>query len=456
MKISYCRTLIYSLVTAASAITANAENLSLITGENKALTDSDWNWSDTSMWSPTVSEVAGNDLTIDAITTTQIVSTISDGFTAGDVNVILEQNAPSGSAGGFGHFTLNVDGNVTFDSLTWRTTSPGWWGSYIKIKTGSTLTIRNDLTVGNSASNAYFINFASNNDSNYVGNLLVEGGVNINVTNGVTSHAFWTALNSFTVKGAVSMITQNAGDAGRWRIGNASTTIGGLSGAATSNHQLRIDGDTTVTFTNSGDYSWNGLITDADSGAANSAKFNVVMDASATGRQTITLTGGSINDITLNGGKFVLASANATTGTLHLNGGYFGVADSTTVINSAQWNSGGLLFDMNALENNYKISVAGEFSKIGDGQVEINFDGLDGTDYIGYTFDLISAGSLADFNLGDANADFVAVNLMNALAKFAWNDKTLSVTFEQIPEPATIAALFGAAALLFAIRRKRA
>lgn len=252
------------------------------------------------------------------------------------------------------------------------------------------------------------------------------------------------------------MITQNVGDAGRWRIGNASTTIGGLSGAATSNHQLRIDGDTTVTFTNSGDYSWNGLITDADSGAANSAKFNVVMDASATGRQTITLTGGSINDITLNGGKFVLASANATTGTLHLNGGYFGVADSTTVINSAQWTSGGLLFDMAALENGYKISVAGEFSKIGDGQIGIDFGGLDGTDYIGYTFDLISAGSLADFNLGDANADFVAVNLMNALAKFAWNDKTLSVTFEQIPEPATIAALFGAAALLFAIRRKRA
>ena len=356
---------------AASAIALNAESLSLITGENKELTDSGWDWSDASRWSPSVSDVAGNDLTIDAITTTQIVSTISDGFTAGDVNVILEQNAPPASEGGSGHFTLNVDGNVTFDSLTWRTTSPGWWGSYIKIKNGSTLTIRNDLTVGNSASNAYFINFAPNGDSNYVGNLLVEGGVNINVTNGVTSHTFWTALDSFTVKGAVSMITQNVGDAGRWRIGNASTTIGGLSGAATSNHQLRIDGDTTVTFTNSGDYSWNGLITDVDNGAANSAKFNVVMDASATGKQTITLTGGYINDITLNGGKFVLASANATTGTLYLNGGYFGAANNSTVINSAQWNSGGLLFDMAALKNGYKISIAGEFSKNADGQIEI-------------------------------------------------------------------------------------
>ena len=449
MKISYCRTLIYSLATAASAIAANAENLSLITGENKALTATGWNWSDTSKWSPTVSAVAGNDLTIDAVTTTEITSTISGGFTAGDVNIILNQNAPAGSSGGHGHFFLNIDGNATFDNFTWKTTSAQWWGSYLKIKTGSTLTIRNDLTVGNSASNAYFINFVSNGDSNYIGNLLVEGGVNINVTNGANSHVFWTELNSFTVKGAVSMITQNAGDAGRWRIGNASTTIGGLSGADTSNHQLYIDKDnTSITFTNSGDYSWNGSI--------NSRKFDIAMDDSATGKQTIKLTDGAINNLTLNGGKFVLASAKATTGMLSINGGYFGVADSTTVINSAQWNSGGLLFDMNALENNYKISVAGEFSKIGDGQVEINFDGLDGAEYIGYTFDLISAGSLADFNTGDADADFTAVNLTNALAKFAWNDKTLSVTFEQIPEPATIAALFGAAALFFAIRRKRA
>lgn len=447
MKISYCRTLIYSLATAASAIAANAENLSLITGENKALTATGWNWSETSKWSPTVSEVAGNDLTIDAVTTTEITSTISDGFTAGDVNIILNQNAPSGSSGGHGHFFLNIDGNATFDNFTWKTTSAKWWGSYIKIKTGSTLTIRNDLTLGNSASNAYFISFIPDNDINYKGNLRIDGDINYYANGSNSSNALWTGLNSLTVKGAVSMINQN-GNIGKWEIENNNTTIGGLSGADTSNNKIVLRKDTAITFTNSGDYSWNGSI--------NSRKFDIAMDDSATGKQTIKLTDGAINNLTLNGGKFVLASAKATTGTLYLNGGYFGVADSTTVINSAQWNSGGLLFDMNALENNYKISVAGEFSKIGDGQVEINFDGLDGAEYIGYTFDLISAGSLADFNTGDADADFTAVNLTNALAKFAWNDKTLSVTFEQIPEPATIAALFGAAALFFAIRRKRA
>lgn len=436
------------LLSLAPAAPLPAESLSLKTGENKALTATGWNWSDTSMWSPTVSEVAGNNLSIDAITTTLINSTISDGFTAGDVNVIFNQNGASGNTDGLKHVFIDFDGNVTFNSFTYKTTSAAWWGSYMRIKTGSTLTIRNDLTVGNSGTSAYFISFTNDNNANYMGNLRIDGDLNYYATDSnPDSHVFFTIINSLTVKGAVSMINQNGGR-GRWEIGNNNTTIGGLSGADTSDNKLYLTRDTAITFTNSGDYSWNGSI--------NSRKFDIAMDDSATGKQTIKLTDGAINNLTLNGGKFVLASAKATTGMLSINGGYFGVADSTTVINSAQWNSGGLLFDMNALENNYKISVAGEFSKIGDGQVEINFDGLDGAEYIGYTFDLISAGSLADFNTGDADADFTAVNLTNALAKFAWNDKTLSVTFEQIPEPATIAALFGAAALFFAIRRKRA
>ena len=244
------------------------------------------------------------------------------------------------------------------------------------------------------------------------------------------------------------MINQNGG-IGKWEIENNNTTIGGLSGADTSNNTIFLRKDTAITFTNSGDYSWNGSI--------NSGKlFDIAMDDSATGKQTIKLTDGAINNLTLNGGKFVLASANATTGTLYLNGGYFGAANNSTVINSAQWNSGGLLFDMAAIENGYKISIAGVFSKNADGQIEINFDGLNGAVYIGDTFELISAGSLDGFNLDDANADFAAVNLLNAIAEFSWNDGTLSVTFGQIPEPAAVAMLLGAAVLFFALRRKRA
>lgn len=38
----------------------------------------------------------------------------------------------------------------------------------------------------------------------------------------------------------------------------------------------------------------------------------------------------------------------------------------------------------------------------------MDFDGLNGADYIDYTFELLSAGSLEGFDVDDANANFVA------------------------------------------------
>lgn len=449
---------IYTLAVASMIGTLGAESLSLITGENGEISEK-FDWNDTSKWTPTVSEVAGNDLSLNFSTTKEVTSTINAGFTAGDVVVNVKQNAPAGSDGGHGHFFVNIEGNTTFDSLTYNMTSPAWWGSYIRIKTGSTLTINNDLYAGNSGTNANFINFASNNMADYMGNIYVKGNL-VFTSNayGPQTHALWTQLGDFTVNGAFVMKAANVGDTGRWRISNATTTIGGLSGESTSVHQIRIDNDTSITFTNKSDYSWNGSITDVDGGAANAKKFNIVMDASATGKQTMSITGGSLNDITLNGGKFVLSSTTATTATtgkVSLNGGYFGVGNTSTAINSAEWNSGGLLFDMAAIKNGYKITIENAFTKNGDGLIEIDFDGLNGADYIGDTFDLITAGSLDGFNVDNANTDFVAKNLYGALADFAWDGNSLSVTFTQIPEPAALAAIIGAVALLFALRRKR-
>ena len=85
----------------------------------------------------------------------------------------------------------------------------------------------------------------------------------------------------------------------------------------------------------------------------------------------------------------------------------------------------------------------------------MDFDGLNGADYIDDTFELLSAGSLEGFDVDDANANFVAKNLSGALADFAWDGNNLSVTFTQVPEPAAIAAFFGAAALILALRRRR-
>ena len=293
--------------------------------------------------------------------------------------------------------------------------------------------------------------------ADYMGNIYVKGNL-VFTSNapGPQTHALWTQLGNFTVNGAFVMKAANVGDTGRWRISNATTTIGGLSGESTSVHQIYIDNDTSITFTNKSDYSWNGLITDADSGAANAKKLNIVMDASATGKQTMSITSGSLNDITINGGKFVLSSATATTGKVSLKGGYFGVGNNSTAINSAEWTSGGLLFDMAAIESGYKITIENAFTKNGDGQIEVDFDGLNGAYYIDYdAFKLLSAGSLEGFDVDDANADFVAKNLYGALADFAWDGNSLFVTFTQIPEPAALAAFIGAAALLFALRRKR-
>ena len=110
---------------------------------------------------------------------------------------------------------------------------------------------------------------------------------------------------------------------------------------------------------------------------------------------------------------------------------------------------------MAAIKNGYKITIENAFTKNGDGLIEIDFDGLNGADYIDDTFELLSAGSLEGFDVDDANANFVAKNLSGALADFAWDGNNLSVTFTQVPEPAAIAAFFGAAALILALRRKR-
>ncbi|PWL66834.1 MAG: hypothetical protein DBY30_04785 [Verrucomicrobia bacterium] len=60
----------------------------------------------------------------------------------------------------------------------------------------------------------------------------------------------------------------------------------------------------------------------------------------------------------------------------------------------------------------------------------------------------------AAFDKSDANSDFSAVNLKNALVDFSWDGNTLVATFVAVPEPAAIAAFIGAFALCAAARRR--
>lgn len=140
---------------------------------------------------------------------------------------------------------------------------------------------------------------------------------------------------------------------------------------------------------------------------------------------------------------------------LILDGGYFSMTVGNLSAENIEWHAGGLIFDKTALDNGYKIELSGELFKMGEGPIEIDFDYLNGSEYIGKSYELISSPSGTSTLDSDANVDFIATNLTGALADFSWNDNTLSVTFTNVPEPASIAALFGLAALAFAVRRRK-
>ena len=180
------------------------------------------------------------------------------------------------------------------------------------------------------------------------------------------------------------------------------------------------------------------------------------MDGSGT--QTLSLSGNTagIVGVTIKNGTLYYSNSDSS-GKLVMEGGKFGAVNGSAEFDSAVWSGGKISYANHEAflgGTPEMIIINGEFEKALDGQIAIDFEGLDATDLIGYSFDLISADSIKGF-LDDANDDFVAENLKNALADFAWNGGTLQVTFTQVPEPAALAALIGAFALLFAIRRRR-
>ena len=92
----------------------------------------------------------------------------------------------------------------------------------------------------------------------------------------------------------------------------------------------------------------------------------------------------------------------------------------------------------------YTLSL-GELSREGSDKIGIDFNGFDASMLIGEpAYTLILADSLAGFDESDANSDFIAKNLLGALADFAWDGNMLTISFTQVPEPSAIAAIFDA------------
>lgn len=444
------------LLSLALAAPLSAESLSLKTGENKVVTEW-WDWSDASKWSPSVSEVAGNDLSVDINNGGQTLnSTINPGFRAGDVSIKVENPT--------NHVYFDVEGDAVFDSLSVSQNSSDYYGTYIRVLTGSTLTVNGDVNV--SPSSPYAANAISlgHNSADYGGSFHIGGNLNLNANIGDAWYdlKFFTYGSEFIVDGVVYMTeVRNGRPRGAiWHTISEATRIGGLQGSNLYGYnKLSISGihsDRTLTFTNKAGTaaSWSGAIENGGN------RFNIVMDESAAGSQDLDIVSGTVNDIALKGGIFYISSVSATTGTLSIDGGFYNAKGSGAKFAAIDLSSGGFIFESGALENGYKVS-AGEISKSGTEKIAVDFNGLYAPEYYGYEFVLISADAVDEtIDLENANGDFAAANLYDGYAIFKWAENegkyVLSVTFSEVPEPAAAAMLLGAGALFFALRKRRA
>ena len=454
--------LVIAYISLAIAQSIFAETLTLKTGADNVITEW-WNWSDTSKWGPTVSEVAGNDLTLNINNgSVELFSTINPGFHAGNVSISVVNPQE--------HVFFDVEGDAEFESLSLSQSSKKWFGTYLRVLTGHTLTINGDVNI--QASSAYSVNAISFGDTvsyssgmgDYNGKIHITGNLNLNSNIGDAwfTLKFQNFGNGLTVDGIVNTIERSVNDRNvgvEWRIDADSTRIGGLQGSNLfGNNKLSVNGnksDRTLTFTNKSGVatSWSGSIINGEN------KLNIVMDKSAAGYQELDITSGTINDITLNGGTFYISSVSDTTGTLLVDGGFYKVIGNGAKFANISLSSGGFIFEGGAMQNEYTVS-AGNIAKAGVEKIVVDFNGIYAPDYYGDEYVLISADAIdSSLNIEDANADFVAKNLYDGYAIFKWAENqgkyVLSVTFSEVPEPAAISAIFGALALFLAFKRRK-
>lgn len=144
-----------------------------------------------------------------------------------------------------------------------------------------------------------------------------------------------------------------------------------------------------------------------------------------------------------------------------MTGGAFGGIDGGVIVSGAEWLAGDFIFyNKDALNSGDfdMIRIDGAFIKSGDGKIGVDFDGFDPTTFIddGTVLDLISASEMEREGFSaDANDNFYAKNLTNGFANFEWNGDILTVSFSNVPEPATVAAILGGLALAAAALRRR-
>lgn len=252
-------------------------------------------------------------------------------------------------------------------------------------------------------------------------------------------------------------------------VGEQFYSFGGVSGTNAA-AKLGVDGtegkiaNSTLVLTNTDAQSFAGKLYDnyERGGSTVQGTLNIVMNGSADSVQTFSGENTFTGYIQVESGKLLVKSAmDSTHGKLSLNGGAVGAIDSLNV-SSAEWNGGRLSYFNSGNSAPELIAVAGDFAKNASGKIVVDFNGFDASGIVDEDiwYDILSAGSLTGFS-DDANDDFGFTGLGDNSIKaiFKWSDsgssKMLSVSFATVPEPAAIAAVLGAVALAFAVRRGR-
>lgn len=390
--------------------------------------------------------------------------------------------------------------SITDNSITDRTLGDDQWGKNIQIDIGeSTFTILEDLTL---ASNHNYVPFSFAPGSDGVGEVVVKGNIISKLasdgTDGESLFGDGKILKSLTVGGNIEMqgarlrfhtlnvkvdgVFNYTGGTlnlcyGSANAQNLSFSFGGLEG---TNREIKIGGNPsskhmlenstiTMTFTNSGTSKFNGKFTyeSADSVGVNT--YNLVMNGTSTGVQYYEDTGTtfSFDNVTVKSGKLNFYSEIGKS-VIYLEGGTLSPATVTGEIailkaEAINWDNGKISFDL--VEDNsasdkivleYKLSktsfsVSGgtrEIELIANPQDIVSWIELSGEEKLTYT--LIEYGS-TDFK----NGDIVFSQIDGINIDYDFGDTALTVTLSKVPEPATIAAIFGACALAMAAFRRR-
>lgn len=385
-----------------------------------------------------------------------------------------------------------INGNVYIGNIDIDTGAGGEWRSpnirgqdanmvikgsiYIKADSTTTQVNASQLTLGGTNTGGFFKSLSIGEnaavdastgyktavylDASYAGATLELAGANPagDTSNWAVIHGVVKMNNSADGSKYASLLIGRNEEKGKFKDSHVS--IGGLSGTGRISTKLISDDSNAatshLTFTNAEGV--NTSFTGSVRRSLDLYKDNVAFIMDGAGTQTLSLSGNTagVVGVTVKNGTLYYSNSDSS-GKLVMEGGKFGAVNGSAEFDSAVW-SGGKISYANHEAFFYgtpeMIIINGEFEKALDGQIAIDFEGLDATDLIGDSFNLISADSKKGF-LDDANDDFIAENLKNALADFAWNGGTLQVTFTQVPEPAEIAVFIGALALIFAIRRRR-